>query len=64
MSANTDSKTLKMTNQDKNQSKQKLKQKISEWTEWACELIASKLQALLVSCRIGVREIHSATVDN
>lgn len=55
MSANTDSKTLKMTNQDKNQSKWKAEAKVSDWTEWVCEPIASKLQALLVSCQIRVR---------
>lgn len=66
MRANTDSKTLKMTNQDENRLKWKAWAEVSDWTVRVHEAIASKLQALLVSCWIGVREkcCHSATADN
>lgn len=54
MSADTDSKTSEMTNLDKTLKKEKTsaeaKRLVSEWTECVCELIASKLQALSVSC--------------
>lgn len=63
MSANIDFKALNVTNRDKNQSKWKAEAKVSDWTEWVCVVIASKLQALLVSCWIRVREIYCHPVD-